>query len=253
MSALVVNASAACFPGYTPEDAMAALAAGIEEPVMGRLSLAQVQLCPQNHGQLTEDRLQALMTAYPETTFRLHANVRLGGRQPQWAASDVGSGSQGYFEALGCLSRQLGAPAYTLHAGRRESATLSRLRENLKVLEDWMGLPVGVEGLYPARRSPWLVDTWAEYRWLMDAGVRFAVDLSHLNIVARHERTVDQGLVADLLACPRCLEVHVSGNDGRRDAHRVPTDAPWWYPLLESAVQARPGLVVFSEGNQLRS
>ena len=231
---------------------MAALSVGIGEPLWGRLSLEQVQLCPQNHGKLTTERLDALMADYPRTTFRLHANVRLGGRQPRWSAADVGSGSRRYFEELGRLSRQLGAPAYTLHAGRRESATLEQLRDNLKVLEDWMGVAVGVEGLYPARRSPWLIDCWSEYRWLLESGVRYAVDLSHLNIVARHERTVDQGLVADLLANPCCLEVHVSGNDGRRDAHRVPTDAPWWYPLLASAVQANLDLVIFSEGNQLR-
>lgn len=252
MSGVTVNASAACFPGYTPEAAMSALSAGVVEPVMGKLSLEQVQLCPQNHGQLTDDRLQALMTDYPNTVFRLHANVRTVGRQPRWTAADVGNGSRAYFKEIGRLSRLLGAPAYTLHAGRRESATLERLRDNLKVLEDWMGVPVGVEGLYPAPRSPWLIASWAEYRWMLKSGIRFAVDLSHLTIVARHERRQDDGLVAELLASPACLEVHVSHNDGRRDAHRVPVKPPWWFDSLATACRDNPDLVVFSEGNQLR-
>lgn len=252
MSGLVVNASAACFPGYTPEDAMAALEKGIKEPLFGGLSLDKVQLCPQNHGALTDECLLWLMGKYPETAFRLHANVRTRSGQPRWTAADVGSGSEVYFRELGRLSALLKADAYTLHAGRRESATLKQLRDNLKVLEDWMGISVGVEGLYPSSRGIWLIDSWAEYRWLLESGMRFAMDLSHLNIVAHHEQRVEVGLVAELLASPLCLEVHVSTNDGRRDAHRVPNEPPWWFDVLVAATVTNPDLVIFSEGNQLR-
>jgi len=253
MSNMTVNAATACFPGYTPEDALEALAAGVVEPLMGRLSVARVQLCPQNHGVLTEDRLERLCLAYPDTQFRLHANVRTVRGQPRWTAADVGPASTAYFQEVGRLSQLIGAEAYTLHAGHRASASLEQLEKNRRTLEDLMGIPVGIEGMYPVRRSTWLIDSWAEYRWLLEAGARFAVDLSHLKIVATHERQVDEGLVAALLASPNCLEVHVSDNDGRRDTHHVPGKPVWWMPLLVAAVQENRNLVIFSEGNRLRS
>jgi len=253
MNGLVVNASAACFPGYTTENAMEALSAGVVEPVMGPLSLKRVQLCPQNHGALTAERLQRLCQAYPETRFRLHANIRTAQGQPRWTAADVGPASRAYFQELGRLSQVIGAEAYTLHAGHRASASLDQLEKNRRTLEDLMGIPVGIEGMYPVRRSTWLIDSWAEYRWLLEAGMRFAVDLSHLKIVARHERQVDEGLVAALLASPNCLEVHVSDNDGRRDTHQVTGKPVWWMPLLETAVRENRNLVIFAEGNCVRA
>ena len=253
MSTMTVHASAACFPGYTPEDAMKALSAGVEEPLMGLLAVDQVQLCPQNHGVLTGERLERLCQAYPDTRFRLHANCRVASGQPRWTAADVGPASQAYFRELGRLSRVLGAEAYTLHAGRRESSSLAGLQRKLSQLEQWMELPVGVEGMYPAPGAKWLVDTSKEYRWLLASGVKYAVDLSHLNIVARREGGLVDGLVADLLESPRCIEVHVSANDGRRDSHQVPVKPPWWQAMLARAVAENPRLVIFSEGNQLRS
>lgn len=58
-------------------------------------------------------------------------------------------------------------------------------------------------------------------------------------------------LVRSMLASPRCLEVHLSANDGRADQHQVleSLDGVWWAPLLQHIHQ---DCVVFSEGNRLR-
>ncbi len=57
-------------------------------------------------------------------------------------------------------------------------------------------------------------------------------------------------LVADMLASPACLEVHVSGNDGCGDSHQALREQPWWWPLLQ---HIQPRAVAFGEGNHCRS
>lgn len=49
-----------------------------------------------------------------------------------------------------------------------------------------------------------------------------------------------------MLACDRCIEVHVSDNDGSGDWHQVCQATPWWAPLLS---HINNQAVVFSEGN----
>ena len=55
--------------------------------------------------------------------------------------------------------------------------------------------------------------------------------------------------MGELLACERCIEVHVSDNDGRGDWHQVCESTPWWHELL---AHVHAGAVVFSEGNHRR-
>lgn len=85
-----VHASLACFSGWAPPKAMAAAAAGVSEPALGELSIGHVQLCPQNRGQLTAERAQALAAQYPDTRFRLHAHVHVWDvDKVRWDAADV--------------------------------------------------------------------------------------------------------------------------------------------------------------------
>ena len=118
--------------------------------------------------------------------------------------------------------------------------------DNARRCADLFDVPVAIEGLYPSAREPWLVATWEEYRRLLDSGVPFALDLSHLNILATWSGRLDMGLTAEMLSSERCIEVHVSSNDGRHDQHRR-CDAPaWWSPLLSSI---NPRAMVFTEGD----
>jgi hypothetical protein len=80
--------------------------------------------------------------------------------------------------------------------------------------------------------------------------VPYALDLSHLHILATRTGRRETTLVAEMLACERCIEVHVSDNDGQGDWHQVCAEPPWWHPLLP---HIHPHAVVFSEGNHRRA
>ena len=243
-----IHVSLASWPGLRHEQAARHLSEEISEPLFGVLSTAHVQLVPQNFGVLTEDLAEQLMAAFAQVRFRLHANVRV---LAEHRVADL-SGYQRHaewFERAAHISRCLAAPAYTAHAGLRSESTLPAMLDNARRCADLFDCPVGVEGLYPAPRDPWLVSSWAEYRQLFESGVPYALDLSHLNILVAISGVRDDALVREMLACERCMEVHVSANDGRGDWHQVCEQAPWWHPLLASI---HPQAVVFSEGNHRR-
>ena len=238
------HVSLACWPGLRHEAAAALLREPIEEPLFGRLSAEHAQLVPQSMGCLTEAHAEALRAEHPATRFRLHANVHL---LPTRRFADL-SGFElhaVWFTQAASVSRRLAAPAYTAHAGRRSESSLPRMLEHARRCADLFGCPVGVEGHYPTARDVWLVSSWDEYEAVFESGVPYALDLSHLHILAtrsgRHETT----LVAEMLACERCIEVHVSANDGRGDWHQVCTEPAWWHPLLP---HIHANAVVFSEG-----
>lgn len=241
--------SLACWPGMRHEAAAAQLRTPIHEPLFGELSADHVQLVPQSMGCLTEARVEALQAAHPRTRFRLHANVHV---LPQRRFADL-SGFElhaDWFAQAARISRQLAAPAYTAHAGRRAEAQLPELLDRARRCADLFGCPVGVEGHYPTAGDTWLVSSWPEYRALFESGVPYALDLSHLHILVKQTSHLEGTLVAEMLACERCIEVHVSANDGRGDWHQVCTEPPWWHPLL---AHVHPQAVVFSEGNHRRT
>lgn len=242
------HVSLACWPGLRHEAAAARLREPIDEPLLGRLSVDHVQLVPQSMGCLTEERADALRAAHPGTQFRLHANLHL---LPQRRFADLsGFGLHAdWFTQAARITHRLQAPAYTAHAGRRSEATLPAMLEQARRCADLFGCPVGVEGHYPSRGDVWLVSSWPEYRALFDSGVPYALDLSHLHIVATHTGRRETVLVTEMLACERCIEVHISANDGCGDWHEVCAEPPWWHPLLR---YIHTNAVVFSEGNHRR-
>lgn len=209
-----------------------------------------VQLCPQNHGRV-DNALDALRAAAPDTQFRLHANCRHSGHRHTFDASDEGPDADAYFRDLAAVSHALGAPAYTLHAGERRGRPISVLHDRMRWMEDCFGIPVGVEGHYPEGDNRWWLSDWAEYRWLLDSGLAYALDLSHLHIVATKSGCIEANLTRELLASERCIEVHLSANDGRSDLHARLSEAPryWWHDHLD-AIQ--PEATVFYEGNEVR-
>lgn len=241
-----VHGTTACHPGKRFIDACERLATTVE-PLYGAVSMDHVQLCPQNFGVLDHVLVDDLRSQFPATQFRLHANTRVSpfSRPGCGDASDYESNVR-HFDNIVAVSRDLDAPAYSLHAGERENATLEQMRANVLDLQERMDVPVAVEGLYP-QGGKWLVDSWAEYEWLYWSGLYYALDLSHLNIVARKEG-LRTDLVASMLRDSRCLEVHISDNDGTRDAHAVCTKPAWWAPLLEGR-RVHLDTIIFTEGN----
>jgi hypothetical protein len=244
----VAHVSLACWPGLRHEQAAQGLLHDISEPLFGTLSTAHVQLVPQSFGILTEGVVGSLLAACPNSRFRLHANVRV---LPTHRIADL-SGYRSHadwFCQAAHISRRLAAPAYTAHSGSRFEATLAEMLDNARRCADLFECPVGVEGQYPAEGDPWLVSSWAEYRQMFESGVPYAIDLSHLNILATRSGVRDDTLLREMLACERCIEVHVSDNDGQGDWHQVCEQPTWWLPLLP---HINPNAVIFSEGNHRR-
>lgn len=248
-----INVSLAAFPGWAHLDAVQAAIAGavrqeLVEPAFGPLVTEHLQLVPQNLGLLTESFAQSLCAAYPQVSFRLHANVRVLGRLVRADLSGFDE-HRAWFAQAGRISRLLGAAGYTAHSGHRAEASMGQMLDNARRCADLFECRVGIEGQYPTPAGELLVSSWAEYRAVFDAGLDYALDLSHLNILATHSGSCEQGLVGEMLASPQCIEVHISDNDGSGDWHQVCERRPWWADLL---VLAHPDAVIFSEGNQRR-
>lgn len=246
-----IQTSLACWPGLTHLAAAQAAMQGTSEPLVGRLGTEHVQLVPQCADVLDEGLAEVLVQTWPRTQFRLHANVRVlvqrrqadlctFGREPQW------------FAQAARIHRILGAQAYSAHAGLRRDAGFEQMLDGARRCADLFGCPVAIEGQYPVcgvDRHRWLLSTWGEYRALLDSGVPYALDLSHLKILAHRSARREDALVAEMLASPACIEVHLSDNDGRADTHHLLRSEPWWWPLLACI---HPDAVVFSEGNHRR-
>ena len=216
------------------------------DPVLGRLSPQRLQLCPQGRGRLDADFASELVKAYPGIEWRLHANVQV---ESSLRVVDLANWPQerAWFAKVGQVSAALKAPAYTAHAGRREQATVEQVLRHVREIEQCLGIPVGVEGHYPTPQGIWLFGCWAEYRRLLESGVHYALDLSHLHILATQSGRIEWSLVQEMVSSPQCLEIHVSGNDGTADQHRPLNGPTWWLPLL---MMAHPQAVIFYEGKQ---
>jgi len=250
-----INLSLAAFPGYGHFHSMQEATAlrvrsALVEPLWGELSLDHVQVVPQNHGVFGVEEAARMRNLYPNTNFRLHANVWVADRRAIYDLSSFLE-FQDWFRTAGKVQAELGGICYSAHAGYRDNCRLEQMFDNARRAADLFDCPVAIEGLYPDRHKKQLLATWPEYRKLLDSGLPFALDLSHLNIVAKYSREFQRSLVIDLLSSPSCLEIHVSSNDGYGDQHQVcqSNAKPWWFDLLS---HANPNAVIFTEGNLRR-
>jgi hypothetical protein len=239
-----IHTSLACYPGVRFPAAARRALAGSFEPLLGRCPAHVIQLVPQCVGGVNAELIHDLKTTYPGVEIRLHANVQIG---PRRVMADV-SGWRvfaDYFSELRELNRLLGNPVYTAHAGRRREATLAGALRYAQEMSDAWECPVAIEGHYPTARSTFLIDSWSEYKRLFQSGVPYVVDLSHLNIVAHQSGRYELALVQEALSNPKCLEVHVSANNGDADSHLPLCEEPWWWPALSYVHEEA---VVFTEG-----
>ncbi len=246
-----VGISLACWPGLTHLAAAQAAMQGVREPLLGHLHAEHVQLVPQSTDVLDECLAEVLVRTWPQAKFRLHANVRV--LQPRRLVDlCCFDRDRDWFDAAARIHHALGCSVYTAHAGLRGETSLRRLFDNARRCADLFDCPVAIEGHYPTGgegADRFLVSTWTEYQALLESRVPYALDLSHINILAHRSGRREEALVADLLANPSCLEVHISDNDGTGDTHAVLCREPWWWPLLQ---HIHPGATVFSEGNHRR-
>ena len=242
-----IYATTAQLPGMPLLMACDRIHAGVDE-VFGRIDPGHIQLCPQTTDFLDERRIDQLKKRFPSTQFRPHANIRTRpGPIHVFDASTHGPEADAYFIRLGRLSEQLGAPLYSLHAGRRSESSLDQLKERVAWIQDQFPCVVAVEGLYPTPQKTWLVQDWTEYRWLLESGLPYALDLSHLNILVNQLGKPDMGFVCALISNPQCRELHISDNDGRADSHWILREPPWWWALLRDTPTTA---LCFTEGRQ---
>ncbi len=242
-----VNASLAAWPMARHADALKSALDGASDPVFGRLAIDHIQLVPQNRGILTEEAVAQLREMAPLSQLRLHANVRV---LPEHRFADLTNAHQhwDYFLRLAEVHKATGASVYSAHSGLKAEGTWEQTVANIQRLQDLLGCPVAIEGQYPSVKAMHL-SSWEEYASLLDSGLYYVIDLSHLHILATKSRRTEVALTRELLANRRCLEVHLSDNDGRGDWHALCGRHVWWMDLLDVI---HPVATVFSEGNQKR-
>lgn len=249
-----VCATTAQFPAVSLHGALERIAKGVSEGLWGQLSSKHVQLCPQSGGVLTEELAEHFKQVYPSMQLRVHANARVLDTHVLWDASTFDPSTAHYYTALTDRMLRLGSDTFSVHAGYREHCSATQFWERVQRLRECVDtassgrVRVAIEGLYPNSRRPQWVATWNEYEQLLKHQVPFALDLSHLNIVARNEKTWNEKLVEEMLRSPLCCEIHVSANDGASDRHQSLTQPPIWWDLLHRWAPDLKG-VVFSEGN----
>ena len=200
--------------------------------------------------------VEVLRDSFPETTFRLHANVRIGPKLRMLDASTFTPETDWYYREIAKYTRYFNSPGYSFHAGKRVNASLRKMRENVQQIQAYFDCPLIVEGLYPNQQDTWLVSTWEEYRWLMESGLYYAIDLSHIHILSVQCRNQQRELLADLLTHSNCREIHISHNCGRKDGHQMIETSVWkelwwreiWLDSMSQRVDDLPAH--FTEGNQ---
>lgn len=250
---MIINAVSACWSSYSYSDAIRLIHEGTIEPIFGKLAHNHVQLCPQHANYLSENVINDLMSLYPKTQFRLHADVRLKNKRGITIdLIDFNDDNKWYFKTLSEFSTLLNAPLYSLHAGLREKGSLDELIDKAYQIQDFFNCPVAVEGHYPSVGNKYLISTWEEYEKIFLSELPFALDLSHLNIVACREGW-NYDLTQEMLSSKNCKEIHLSFNNGYSDSHNLSLDEnreQWsiWKPMIE---KANKDAVIFSEGNQV--
>lgn len=281
-----LNATTAMFPKLDHLKAVHKIHNTELTDCFGWIETNHIQLCPQNLGSIDSSVTNDLLKFYPSTKFRLHADVRID-HQPRKNHDAIEYPYQvieekfaktlriksgydllpecGWFHDLRIASAVwLNSDVAVLHAGNREHGDLAKLRDCVKYLNYHYSIldgqfayrsvnklfpnfRVAIEGLYPVKGNTLLISTWTEYQWLLESGLEYAIDLSHLNIVAKRSRKTERSLTEELISSPMCVEVHVSANDGYEDLHLPITDYDtWWLPLLG---KIHPDAVLFCESN----
>lgn len=209
------------------------------------MGLKHLQLVPQNKGQITEQLIDKLRALLPYTAFRLHANAPVLEKHVFVDLNDFDR-QDGYFSALKQINVYLGNSDYSLHSGKRTCSIRSLFDKALR-LQDFLGARVAIEGQYrTARSGSFLINCWSEYEKLLNSECFFALDLSHLNIVRSLEGAQDD-LVLAMVQSPRCIEIHVSSNDGTGDQHQAVCEPQWWDSIVRGCSEQA---IVFSEGNR---
>jgi hypothetical protein len=247
-----INATTANFPGMSYEQAIVSVHEGIEEGAIGQVKTHHMQLCPQNRGVLSAEFCEKIKDVFPQTQFRVHANARVHPVLEMFDASYDMTDKRvmKYMKSLKEVNTLIGAPIYSYHAGRR-TTTYAQMRANVLNLQEYLQIPVAVEGLYPSKRDDWFISSLSDYEALLTDEMNYALDLSHLQIVCSKEKVYDIDLIRSLLSDEKCLEIHVSDNNCIADSHSKLEGEKWWFEAIQGA-NIHSHTHFFTEGNHIR-
>ena len=216
---------------------------------------SSIQLCPQSKKALTSHEQQTLVDRFPACQFYLHANLNLGGGFMPFDAAHFDLNASWCLDYVSRLKEALllfQCPYYSWHAdgGSGLNASFEMVCDNTLRLQDYLGLPVAIEGLYP-HRPRWALSSFSDYERLLSRDVYFVIDLSHLKICASAE-PCPSTLVFDLLIHQNCLEIHLSDNNGIHDSHQKYVQTPFgWEDFQKASLLWVKPPKVFSEINLL--
>jgi len=210
-----------------------------------------IQLCPQHIGYLSPLLINNIKIKYKEIQFRLHANVKVWDKLYLFdASSDLRlEENKKYILKLKEINNLLGSKIYSYHAGRR--CSIKRLLSNVNYLEDFLGCEVAVEGLYPTKENKWNLSSYNDHEDMFyKTNLKYVIDFSHFNIINSVEKRIDFHLLKEMIESPRCLEIHISDNDGEKDSHHKITKELWWFSMMSNA-SLTSSVNIFSEESRL--
>lgn len=248
--------ASACYPGKPIVMAMRLISENNpkDNPV-ATWDLSQAQLCPQHIGKLSKFALNTLVENFPNTQFRLHANVRVDSEHRPFDAGFSLKENLEYVKLLKEAQQHIKATHYSYHAPMRNKLSWEAITDNVLELQDFLGIPVSLEGLYPNLKLE--NDFWhnalISYETILKKDILFALDLSHLHIAyAQGDKLFQQNLKAltkEMLSHQNCKEIHISHNDGKHDSHKPIDSEVWWIELLNASTPPKD-CVIFCESMQ---
>jgi hypothetical protein len=251
---MIINAASSCWSGKSIQEAVEKIVNGdTYEPLFGTISANHIQICPQHTDYVSDEVVEEIVNKYPSTQFRLHADVRLKNKRGYTIdLSDFNDDTEWYFKEVARISKKLKSKVYSLHAGKRKVSLNEFKEQYLKAQDIFEDITLCVEGLYPAGMEKWLIDKWEEYEWLAKNKIPYALDLSHLKIVAKKYGD-NSTIVNEMIANELCHEVHLSFNDGNLDSHDIAGDkfSEEFEKYKGFLSHKNDHSIIFTEGNQV--
>jgi hypothetical protein len=254
-----INITTSVWPGWTSFRALEYIhTQSTYEPIIGNLSTKYIQICPQNPGFIDVESANFLKEKYKNSNLRLHANARVDKDKKMkfYCAPDgMVPDAIKYFNSLAEINGVFGTDAYSMHAGEQR-IPWEKWIDSIKKLTDLFlkyNVRLAVEGMYPANKGRYdlyFLNNWDGWKkFFEETDFFYAVDLSHMQIIAKYKGW-DWTFLKELIKNKRCLEVHISENNGIADEHKTLDKKPVWWKMMK---HINPQTVIFSEGDQSRA
>ncbi len=251
-----ISPASACYPGKPVIMAMRLISENNpKDHPISTWDFSHAQLCPQHIGSLSKFSLDNLLEKFPNTQFRLHANVRVASEHRPFDAGFSLKENLEYVKLLKEAQQHIQAQHYSYHAPMRNKLSWDAITDNVLELQDFLGIPVSLEGLYPNNKlqDDFWKDSLCSYEMILKKNILFALDLSHLHIAYAQGNELFQinikELTQEMLSHRNCKEIHISHNDGKHDSHKPINSEVWWIDLL-NASKPPSDCVIFCESMQ---